>query len=172
MPGWEGLIRISPATSWGTPGTFGVRGFFLNTDSTDLDRGAEVAERDQKLLGLRESLYDSVSVDRYNPRGGFTFQPRVDDLLMLLMAHFQHVEKSGTGTYTFYRKATSPDWTSGGSNPGTNVFSLNVDLYLGAFTSGTQANGIRFMNGIVDQLTFNLRYGEDLTVVPTFKFLT
>lgn len=169
MPGWEGCIRITPCTNWGTPGTLGNRGMFLYADSTDLDFGAQMTERDQKLLGIRESLPDSVSVDRFYPRGGFKYQPRVDDILPLLMAHFQNVVKSGTGTYTFTPKATSPDWTTGGSNVGTNVYSVNVDLYLGPFS--TSGNGRRFTSGIVDKLVFSVKYGGDLELTPSFKFL-
>lgn len=175
MPGWESLIRITRADSWSIPGTLGRRGFFLYADSENLDMGAQPAERDNKLLGVRESSSDTFSIDRYFPRGDFTFQPRVDDILMILMAHFQNVVKSGTGTYEFYRLDRLPKFVSGGSNIGTHVYSVNVDLYFGAsFTTvgGTQANGIRFTNGMVDRLTFGLRYGEDLICTPSFKFDT
>ena len=170
MPGWEALVRISFADSWATPGTFGKRGIFLNVDSTDLDLGAKLTERDGKILGIRESLYDSVSFDSLTPTGGFTFQPRVDDLLPILMAHFQNCATAQAGgTYTFYRAPTSLNWLEGGSNFGTHPYSLNVDLVLGNW--GTN-NGIRFMNGIVDKLTFGVKFGGDLVCTPTFKFLT
>lgn len=189
MPGWESLIRVTPADSWGTPGTSGKRGWFLFADSEDLDYGAQVSERDTKLIGVRESLVDTFSIDRYFPRGGLTYQPRVDDTLALLMAHFQCCVKSGTGTYTFFRNPNYVKFTQGGSSymvgsiaGGTlgtfqsnlnHPFSVNVDVFFGQSfitTGGTQANGIRFTNGIVDKLTFSNKYGEDLLCTPEFKF--
>lgn len=171
--GWESLLRITKASSWGTAGTLGNRGFFLYAESHNLDFGAQIMERDNKMLGLRESPVDTFSVDRYQPRGDFVFQPKVDDVLMILMAHFQYVEKSGTGTYTFYRVGRGLNWTEGGSNIGTHPYSINVDLVFGqsfVAAGGTQSNGIRFTNGIVDRLTFDLRYGEDVRITPSFKF--
>ena len=174
MPGWESQVRIQAADSWGTAGTFGKRGYFLFLDSETLSYGAQVSERDNKILGLRESPVDTFSVDRYFPRGGITFQPRTDDILLLLGAMFQNVVISGTGTYTFYPLHKVTSFALGGSRIGTNAFSLNVDLFLGQSfitTGGTQANGIRFTNGIVDKLTFTSRYGEDLMCTAEFKFL-
>ena len=172
--GWESLLRITKASSWGTPGTLGNRGFFLYAESHNLDFGAQVMERDNKMLGVAESPVDTFSVDRYQPRGDFVFQPKADDMLMILMAHFQNVAKSGTGTYTFYRLPTGLKWTSGGSNIGTHPYSINIDLVFGQSfvdAGGTQSNGIRFTNGIVDRLTFDLRYGEDCHMTPSFKFM-
>lgn len=191
MPGWESLIRITPSDSWGTPGTFGKRGFFLFADSENLDYGAQVTERDNKLIGVRESLIDTFSVDRFYPRGGITTQPRADDVLQLLMAHFQCCVKSGTGTYSFFRIPNNLKFTQGGSSycvgsfaggsVGTflsnlnNPFSVNVDVFFGQSfitTGGGQANGIRFTNGIVDKLTISNKYGEDLLMTPEFKFFS
>lgn len=168
--GWESLIRLSRATIWGTTGTTGYRGFYLNADSQNLDFGAQAAARDQKLIGVRESLPDSFGIDHYYPRGEFTFQPRPDDLLMILAAHFQTVVVSGVGTYEFYRKTSNPQWTKNAGG-GTNPYSFNLDVPLSqSFVGGgTGANGMRFTNCIVDRLTFNLKYGEDFTVTVGIK---
>jgi len=172
MPGFDSLIRIQKADSWGTAGTVTNRGMFLYADSENLDYGAQATERDAKLIGQRESPVDTFSIDKYFPKGNIVIQPRVDDLLPLLMAHFQNVVVSGTGTYTFYPNPKPLKFTQGGSNIGTHPYTVNVDLYFGqSFATGTQSNGIRFMNGLVDKLTFDLRFGEDLKVTPEFKFL-
>jgi len=189
MPAWESLVRLTYADSWGTPGTFGKRGYFLYADSEDLDYGAQVTERDSKLLGVRESPVDTFSVDRYFPQGQMTIQPRVDDMLYLLMAHFQNVIISPGGTYQFFRAPNPISWTQGGSvfcvgsatggtagtvGTGRNPYSVNVDVFFGqsfVTANGTSANGIRFTNGIVDKLTISNKYGEDLQVTPEFKFL-
>jgi hypothetical protein len=168
MPGWESLIRISKCPAWTNQGTLGQRGHFLFADSANLDLGAQVSEIDTKLGGYRESMPDTFRTDRYYPRGEFTFQPRVDDILMILMAHFQNVVKSGTGTYTFYRVDRNLTWTVNGSNIGTHPYTVNVDLLYSPYI-GT-ANGMRFTNGFVDSLTLGVRYGEDLICTPSFKF--
>lgn len=189
MPGWESLVRITHADSWGTPGTFGKAGYFLYADSEDLDYGAQVTERDAKLIGQRESPVDTFSVDRYFPRGNMSIQPRVDDILYLLMAHFQNVIIIPGGTYQFFRAQNNVQWVQGGSvwaigtarggtsgtiGTGQHPYSVNVDVFFGqsfVTAGGTQANGIRFTNGIVDKLVISNKYGEDLKVVPEFKFL-
>ena len=189
MPGWESLIRVTYADSWGTPGTFGKRGMFLYADSESLDYGAQVTERDSKLIGMRESPVDTFSIDRYFPKGNLTVQPRVDDILMLFMAHFQNVVVSPGGTYQFFRAQNNVAFTSGGSvwavgtarggtsgtiGTGIHPYSVNLDVFFGQSfitTGGTQANGIRFTNGIVDKLTISSKYGEDLQITPEFKFL-
>lgn len=168
MPGWESLIRITKADAWAVPGTTGQRGFFLHADSSNLDPGAQVTEIDTKLGGYREALSDTFRTDRYYPRGDFTFQPRADDILMILMAHFQNVVYSGTGTYSFYRVDRNLTWEAGGSNVGTHPYTVNVDQLYSKYI-GT-AGGMRFTNGFVDSLVFTARYGEDLVCTPTFKF--
>lgn len=184
--GWESSIRITGCTAWASAGTLANRGQFLYCDSENLDFGAQFKERDSKLTGNRESPADTATVDRYFPKGGITFQPRVDDILMIFMAHFQNVVKSGAGTYQFFRIPNQLNWSSNGTvfsvgtiigatatmGTGTTPYSLNVDKCFGfSFASGTQSNGIRFTNGIVDKLTLSQKYGEDLICTPEFKFL-
>src|SRR5438132_1640822 len=112
--GYESLVRITACPSWATPGTTGLRGYYLFADTTKLSYGAKAVERDAKLIGNRESLPNTFSIDSFEPAGEFTFQPRADDLLMILMAHFQTVVRTGTGTYQFYRINRNMDWTTGG----------------------------------------------------------
>lgn len=173
MPSWESLLRVTKADSWGTPGTLANRGYFLYLDSVSLDYGAQVSERDNKIIGAREVPVNTFSIDRYFPRGQFTFQPRVDDLLLLFGACFQNVV-AASGTYIFYGQPKALRHTLGGSNLGTHPFSINVDLYFGysfVTAGGTMANGIRFTNGIVDKLTLSQKYGEDLLCTVDMKFL-
>lgn len=180
MPGWESLVRVQASKAWGSVyKASDVPGFFLDVDSITPDLGDEFQERDGKLSGNRESPNSSWSVDSQQPKCSLTFQPRVDDVLMFLMAYFQHcVVSSATptadGTYVFSKIETNPVWTTGGMNFGTNVYGINLDIAYGQSfnNSGTQANGIRLMNGIVDKLDFNLKYGEDLQLSVDMKFLT
>jgi hypothetical protein len=185
MPGWESVVRVTPAVAWGNPGGLSRRGMFLYADSVNLDMGAQVAERDGKMMGVRELPQDVFSIDRYYPKGNITFQPRVDDVLMFLMAHFQNCVKAG-GTYNFFRIPFSPDFSQlpsgtgtywvGSSGTygasGTNVYSINVDhFYAPEVATGTGANGARFTNGIVEKLTFTQKFGEDLGLEAEIKFL-
>jgi len=183
MPSWESLIRIKPSPAWGSVGSVAGKGIFLNADSETLESGAIVTERDNKITGVRESLPDTFSIDRYIPKGDITYQPRVDELLLILMAHFQYVVRSGTGTFQFFRNPNSPNWTVNGTNynigsstaagTGNNVYSLDVDKFLGfsQVSAAVGGNGIRFTNGIVDKLVFNQKYAEDLKITSSFKFL-
>jgi hypothetical protein len=177
---WESLVRISAANGWNTVGTFGSRGIFLYADSVNPDLGAQVKENDGKIMGVREVPPETFTVDRYQPKLSLTNQPRVDDILMILMAHFQNVIKSGDGTYSFFRIPISPDYntdatpvyavgTAGTAATGTNVYSVHVDVPYGYSFAGTGANGLRFTNCIVDELTMDLKYGEDFTITPVFK---
>jgi hypothetical protein len=179
---WEALLRITPVNGWQSPGTTGRRGVFLFADSETLDTGAQTKEYDAKLLGVRESPDSTFQITQYQPKGNIVFQPRVDDILPVLMAHFQSVVKSGTGTYTFGRIGFSPDFGSTGAGvfnigsaitagTGTNAYGINVDVFFGAsLVSGTKANGIRFSSGIVNKLTFSQKYNEALSVTAECKF--
>jgi hypothetical protein len=182
MASWEAVVRISPSGGWNTAGTFGSRGIFLYADSVNPDLGAQINNRDAKLLGVREIPPEASSVDRFQPKLSMVVQPRVDDILMLLMAHFQNCAKSGIGTYQFFALPSNPDWstvttasgtfhsgTNGTAATGTNVYSVNTDVCYGYSFAGTGANGLRFTNCIVDKLTFDLKYGEDFKTTVDFK---
>lgn len=182
--GYEALIRISKSPSWGSNrGTLaGQRGIFLYVDSINPSLGADVSQRDNKLLGARESSGSTFSVDRYNSTLEFKYQPRPDDVLPLLMACFQNGTSindgigGGTGvvfgTYQFTRIGKNPDYTTNGSNIGTNAYGLDADIFYSnsLVGGGTGANGIRFTSGIVDKLTWNNKYGEDLIFTVNMKF--
>jgi hypothetical protein len=172
--GYEALVRIEAAPSWGSQGTLGHRGIYLFADSVNPVFGAQPRERDNKLTGARESSGSTYSVDDFYPSCEITWQPRVDDILPVLLAHFQIGTAFAGGTYEFVRVDKNLTFTTNGSNWGTHPYSINVDVFYGnsLVGGGTGANGYRFFNGIVDKLTFNNAYGEDLKVTANIKFLT
>jgi hypothetical protein len=177
MPGWETLVRVSRSSAWGSVNKItDFEGFFLDVDSITPDLGAVFQERDNKVSGNREALNSSWSVDDQNPKCTLKIQPRVDDMLMFLMAYFQHCVVSGNatcGTYVFSKIEKNPTWTTGAVNYGTNAYGINLDICYGqSFMSGTQANGIRLFNCIVDKLGFNMKYGDDLSMDIDVKALT
>src|SRR5260221_7399891 len=132
--GYEALIRITKSPSWGSVrGTLsGQRGMFLFADSLTPTFGAQAVQRDNKLLGARESSGSTFSVDRFYPTCEFVFQPRPDDVLPILMACFQNGTTyddgigGGTGvvfgTYEFTRIGRNPDYTLLGSNIRTKAY--------------------------------------------------
>jgi len=174
--GWESLLRVTNSDSWGTPGTWSKSGRFLYADSSSLDYGGEVSERDAKMIGNRESADNTFGVDRYNPGGEFTFQPKPDDILPILMAHFQSCGViSAGGTYEFYRLNKNLDWTAtAATNWAVNPYSINIAQTYGKTLVGaaTGANAIFYQNGIVDKLSFTLKYGEDFSCNVGMKFRT
>lgn len=172
--GYEALIRVQAAESWGSQSAFAKRGIYLYADSVRPDFGAQPRERDNKLIGGRESSGSTYSVDSFQPTCEITWQPRVDDILPFMLAHFQIGTSLAGGTYQFWRIDRNLTWTTNGSNIGTNPYSINVDVYYGnsLIGGGTGANGYRFFNGIVDKLTFNGKYGEDFKCTAMLKFLS
>lgn len=172
--GWESFVRITRADAWQNPGAVTSRGFFLYADSVSPDLGGQEMMRDNKLNGIRESDVRTYSVDRWFPKAELTVQPRVDDILPILAAHFQ-MGTGANGTYTFFRCPRALNW---GSNVGTNIhslgtfpYSINMDVFYGNLLGGgTGADTIRLTNGIVDKLTFTLKNGEDLKITPSIKF--
>jgi len=179
MVGYEAIVRIEAAPSWGSQGTVGHRGIYLFADSVTPDFGAQPRERDGKLTGARESSGSTYSVTNFYPTCEIVWQPRVDDILPMMLAHFQIGTVFGTtatptvGTYEFTRVGSNLKFTTNGSNWGTHPYSLNVDVFLGntLIGGGTGANGYRFFNGIVDLLELTCRYNEDLKARAVMKFL-
>lgn len=170
--GWEAIVRVEAAPSWGSQGTLGHRGIFLFADSVRPDFGAQTRERDNKLTGGRESNGSTYSIDSFNPTCEITWQPRADDILPFAMAHFQLGTAFAGGTFEFIRVPQSLQFVTNGSNWGTHPYSINVDIFFGnsLIGGGTGANGYRFFNGIVDKLTFTNGYGEDLKCTAMIKF--
>lgn len=179
MIGYEAVVRVEAAPSWGSQGglnsgTFVHRGIYLFADSVTPVFGAQARERDNKLLGARESSGSTYSVDDFYPTCEITWQPRVDDILPFALAHFQIATAYAGGTYEFVRVGSNLTFLTNGSNWGTHPYSINVDVFLGnsLVGGGTGANGYRFFNGIVDKLTFTNAYGEDFKCTAICKFLT
>lgn len=176
--GWEAIVRVENAPSWGSQGTLGHRGIYLFADSVRPVFGPQPRERDNKLTGARESSGSTYSVDDFYPTCEITWQPRIDDILPFALAHFQagtvkNVGGTQPGTYEFVRVPSSLQFTTNGSVIGTNPYSINIDVMYGnsLVGGGTGANGYRFFNGIVDKLTFTNKYGEDLQCTAMIRFL-
>lgn len=174
MVGYEALVRVQAAESWGSQSILTKRGIYLFADSIRPDFGAQPRERDNKIIGGRESSGSTYSVDSFQPTCEITWQPRVDDILPFMLAHFQIGTSLAGGTYQFWRVDRNLQFVSNGSNWGTHPYSINVDVYYGNSINvgGTGANGYRFFNGIVDKLTFSGKYGEDFKCTAMLKFLT
>jgi len=185
MVGWEGRIIIfENYKGWDSSDV--NRGIIPWLDSDGLTVGQEVKERDDKMVGARLSDAVTYSVEQRKPGGNFQFQPRIDDLLLILMSHFQAVSfqgtvigsaEVGTGTFSYSYIEKQPSWTGskwgtllGGTSPvAYSVYPVSVLRHYGFSVQGS--NSLFFRNGIVDVLEITQEYGADLVVNPTFKFL-
>lgn len=180
--GWEVAIRVQDnSTGFGsTAGVTSRPGWYLYVDSETLAKNAGVKERDNKIIPTRLSPVQTASLEQYSPGGEVTFQPRTDDCLNVLFAFFQAATflggtvgtVTGAGSWQFVPVNRSLAWSgvSFAGNPGTSVYSINVDKYFGNGLSGS-IDGYRFERGIVSKLTFDQMPSEDLKVTADMRFL-
>ena len=187
MEGWEGKILVTdnPEEFWGgtnADGTYGA-GFILHADSEALEVGQSFSESQDKIGADRAGAVSDFTMKSRKPAGELTFQPRFDDMLPFLAAHFQAVGIEGgtalgggtviTGTFTFAPVPNMPDWSGTvlgtvAADAGTedSVYCLSIVKYWG----DTIASGMKFIKGIVDKLVIKQDYDADLIMTPTFKF--
>lgn len=188
--GWEAYFRVYENTLGWENGTYLTRGNYLDVDSDGLNINAEIKERDSKIAGGRFGLPSAMTEEGEKPAGNIAFQPRSDDILQILMAHFQCVDYDedtladgwGTGTFTFVPITDTPDWV--GSTWGTvnrttyaattgDVYPVSMDKIFGyGLSTGTVGNAFQFTRGIVDVLKFTQDASEDLKMDANFKFRT
>ena len=180
--GFEGYIGVVPETKgWGTS-THG-EGFFLFADSESLSLGQEFTDRPDKLVQGRWEKPASRTISAQKPNGNIEFQPRSDDMVIILMAHFQKfvgttMYKTGTpANYTFVPEKGQPDWVgstwgTGGytADPG-DVFTFGVIKKILDNTDGTD-NSMWFKNCIVDQLVFTSEAANDVKISASIKAKT
>jgi len=178
--GFEGYIAVLPETKgWGTS-TY-QEGYFLYADSESLTIGQEFTDRPDKLVQGRSEKPGSRTISAQKPAGDVEFQIRSNDVLPVLMAHFQkHTgssiggTNSGTALYTFVPEKGQPDWV--GSTWGTGGYSADAgDVYTFGIikkildnSDGTD-NSMWFKNCIVEQLVFNLAGNEDAKITASIK---
>lgn len=188
MEGWEGKLLVSdePQEFWeGTnaTGTYGA-GYILHADSESLEIAQSFSEAQDKIGADRAGSPSDFTLKSRKPGGELTFQPRFDDMLPFLAAHFQAVGiEAGTafgtaatvfqGTFTFAPVASMPSWS--GTTLGTvvndtgtadSVYCVGIVKYWGSAI----ASGMRFIRGIVDKIVIKQDYDADLLMTPTFKF--
>jgi len=186
--GWEVAIRIQENfLGFGsTIGSLTREGFFLYVDSETVGKNPTFKERDEKLVPLRISPAETLSLEQYAPGGEITWQPRTDDSLPIWMAFFQGAThfSGGTsaasntaGTWRFQAVPKTLAWTGKqyygtGNQPttGTSVYCFNLDKVFGAGMANA-ANGIRFERGIVSKLSFEQNPSSDLIAKAECRFL-
>lgn len=179
--GWEVAIRVQEDYLGfaSTVGTLARGGYFLFVDSENISKNTTIKERDEKLIPMRLSPIQTASIEQQSPGGEFTFQPRADDCVPVLMAFFQAATYMGGnssttyggtgGTWVFTPVGKSLAWS--GSNFGTSaIYPINIDQYFGEGLSGT-GDGQRFERGIVTRLVFEQQPSSDLTLTADTRFL-
>lgn len=180
--GFEGWIAVAPETNgWGS--SVFTAGNYLFVDSESLQVNKEFIERPEKITYGRSLKASSRISGVQKPGGALTFQPRSDDTIPILMAHYQkYIGSSSGGTatgsvvYTFHPSKGEPNWT--GSAFGTGAYTaadgdmFTVSVYKKFFntTSNGGTNAMAFTSGIVDQLQFHLTAGQDAKMTANMKF--
>lgn len=180
--GYEGWLAIVPETKgWGSS-TF-TAGNYIYADSEALGVHKEFIERPEKITYGRALKASSRISSVQKPGGAVTFQPRSDDCIPTLMAHFQMYTAtslggtaSGTVLYTFVPSRTEPNWVGSSFGTGTygaasgDMFTVGVWKKFFNTTSNGGTNGQAYTSGIVDELSITYTAGQDLKFSPNFKF--
>lgn len=178
--GWEFIYRIAENPhGFGTP-VAQTEGILLEVTEDGLGQNQTVRERDDRLRRGRFAPSDTFSAEHAEPGGDLSFVPRTNDLMGLLMSHFQCVDYApvgtvhlgiGTGTLTFIPMQDPPDWA--GSVWGTHsalvatsadVFSIQVDkIYGESLETGQYVNnGMKLDRALVTMLELRQSLDEDL----------
>jgi hypothetical protein len=185
--GFEGWIAVVPETNgWGS--TAFTVGNYLNADSESLQIGKEFIERPEKITYGRALKASSRISSLQKPGGAVTYQPRSDDVIPVLMAHYQMYTGTWVGgaaattlgsvLYTFVPAKNEPDWVGSTWGTGTygaasgDMFTVGVIKKFFNTTDNGGTNAMWYKSGIVDQLQFTLTAGQDAKFTPTFKFYT
>lgn len=180
--GFEGWLAVVPETKgWGSS-TF-TEGNFLYADSEALQINKEFIERPEKITFGRALKASSRISSLQKPGGAVTFQPRSNDCIPIMMAHFQNYvgsSQGGTATgsvvYTFTPTKLEPNWVGSAFTTGTygvaagDMFTVGVYKKFFNTTSNGGTNSMAFKSGIVDQLQITYTAGQDLKLAPNFKF--
>lgn len=189
MVGWETQIAIAEdVQGWGSSLTGSKREVYAESDGLDIAQ--VIKERDDKIIQGRYSLPSSRTVDQQTPNGNISLQPRMEEILMILMNHFQSHHFDGTvyggtvgggtlgiGTFTFAYPINRPDWVGsswGSFNASVNLVGTAEDVYpVSLFKSLGQDpsdSSVFFRNGICDTLEIVQEWNADLIWTPTWKF--
>lgn len=180
--GFEGWIAVAPETKgWGSS-TF-TAGNYLFVDSESLQINKEFIERPEKITFGRAMKASSRVSGVQKPGGAITFQPRSDDVIPILMAHYQKYiatslngTASGTVLYTFHPTKGEPNWVGSAFGTGAytaadgDMFTVNTWKKFFNTTANGGTNAMAFYSGIVDQLQFNLTAGQDAKVTANMKY--
>ena len=176
--GYEGWINIREGNGWGS--TTVREGMFYYVDSVDLSPNKEFTERPEKIVfgrGLKSAHRTSGA---QKPGGSVDFQPRSDDLPMVLMSHCQMYNgtvSAGVATYTFTNVKTQPDWAGATYGTGAvaslyptaagDMFVVDVEKKFHDVT--TSANKEEYISCIADEITLTAAANEDLKLSASFK---
>jgi tail tube protein len=180
--GFEGWVAVVPETNgWGSSAF--TAGNYLYVDTESLQINKEFIERPEKITYGRSLKASSRISGVQKPGGALTFQPRSDDVIPTLMAHYQKYIGSslggtatGTVRYTFYPTKGEPNWVGSAFGTGAytaadgDMFTCSVYKKFFNTTSNGGTNAMAFKSGIVDQLQFNLTAGQDAKMTSTWKF--
>jgi len=188
--GYEGKIGIKEQyNGWGNAAVLPGIGVF-EPDSANPDTGIVQNRRSSKIRGQRNVAPANVTKDFANPTSEFTIQPRVLEMIPLLMSHYQCVEVvNGTnisgnlivGTFRFAPANRTPDssgnswgtfWSPSGAGGGGTAFSvsagdfypLTIEVGVGTISDTAPEAQFVFPNGYVEQMSWEQEWDGDLMV--------
>jgi len=185
--GWESWLRYrGQKDGYGAAADL-TRAFYFYLDSESLAINPTIKENTAKIVKGRAIVEEARSIQQQEPGGQFTFQPRSDDILGILAAHFQcyRSTENATSIYWFNPVAEQPDWSgtlvtggdpNDGGGPGTGTYNdgettdtccFVLEQYYGKVTDGS--NGRRFVDCVVSDIEFSAAVGEELQCTPTVK---
>ncbi len=198
--GYEGNIALfEQYEGWGSSGflTPGIR--VLEPDSMTPDIGLVQTRRGNKMRGQRNVPVSAITNDYANPVAEFVYQPRVLDLLPVLMSHFQCVEvvdrdetpadmaTTVSGTFRFahanrtpnsvgshWGTWSSPDEFGGGDSEFTfdanDAYPMHCQFGYGVMIGGMGDSVFRYYDGYAETLAWEQAFDGDLMITPSVNF--
>lgn len=153
----------------------------LHADQESLSLNKEILHKTPMASPSRVSLGDTLVYKAAKPQGEVAYQFRSDDILKVLLAHFQAGSVAATTTpyrYTFFPRMWPLDYTYRGTianspygqGSASRVYSVAVGKKLFDTTQNGGTNAYLFKHGICDKLSLSIRSGDDARAKASFKF--
>lgn len=174
---YESYITVFEDTNW--RGDSLGSSFPLYVDSESLDAGKQIINNNNLIRDGRVNKQESQVSGPIKPEGVITFQPRVDDIGAVLYSHFQLLQESGTGPYSYiynpskypprFNDSSSSSEGTYGSEPQA-VYSVSFLKKCFDTTENGGTNSMLFKHGVCDSLSLNVGAGEDVKLECNYKF--
>lgn len=165
----NGFVSAIPETGgYNSSGLGTGNRLFITSESLGLNKSFD--ERVQ--VGARGGKSRATQVAE--PSGKIEFAFRSNDVIPVLMSHFQTrvgtTPAVGTTYYEFYTAKTKTNLI--GSAFGTGTYGASGDAFSVSLYKAFEGTGYHFQKGLCDRLSFSLLAGDEATIGADFKFST